>query len=248
MNLVFSNHKGGVGKTTSTLNTGAAMSRAGKQVLLIDIDPQANLSRSLGIQQQENTIYHALRGYADIDPVHITDTLHLVPSSLDLSAAEIELSAETGREYILRELLAPLNNEYDVILIDCPPSLGLLTINALAAADHVFIPIQAEFLALDGLAKLLDVIQKITKRINSTLQVSGIFITQYDKRKILNRDVARAIEEHFGDKALKTKIRNNIALAEAPGTGTHIFGYNEKANGAEDYTALCNEIIRIIDK
>ncbi|ARM30973.1 ParA family protein [Prosthecochloris sp. HL-130-GSB] len=248
MILVFSNHKGGVGKTTSTLNIGAAMSRKGRKVLLIDMDPQANLTRSLAIEDPGKTIYHALRGDENIEPVKISTKLHIVPSSLDLSATEIELSSETGREYILSELLQPLTSDYDHILIDCPPSLGLLTINALAAATHVFIPIQAEFLALDGLTKLLDVIGKIKKRINNRLDVSGIFITQYDKRKILNRDVAGAISRHFREKALTTTIRNNVALAEAPGTGQHIFDYNAKANGAEDYNALCREILRIIEK
>lgn len=248
MVLVFSNHKGGVGKTTSTLNIGAAMSRLGKKVLLIDIDPQANLSRSLGIQQHENNIYQVLRGNKDIEPIQFGKKLHIIPSSLDLSAAEIELSSETGREYILNEILEPLKSSYDHILIDCPPSLGLLTINALAAGEHVFIPIQAEFLALDGLTKLLDVITKIKKRINDNLEVSGIFVTQYDKRKILNRDVASAIDKHFKEKALSSKIRNNVALAEAPGAGAHIFDYNDKSNGAEDYMALTKEILAVLKK
>jgi len=245
MILIFSNHKGGVGKTTSTVNIGAALARMGKKTLLVDLDPQANLSRSLGIQDPEITIYEALRGKHEIIPVNHEPNLDIVPSSLDLSAAEVELSFETGREYILKELLDPLRSHYDLILIDCPPSLGLLTINALAAADLAFIPIQAEFLALDGLTKLLEVIEKVKRRINNRLEIAGIFVTQYDKRKILNRDVVAAIDKHFKGKALASKIRNNVSLAEAPGTGTHIYAYNHKSNGAEDYTALTREILSV---
>ncbi|WP_237073309.1 ParA family protein [Prosthecochloris sp. GSB1] len=248
MIIVVSNHKGGVGKTTSAVNIGAAMARMGEKILLVDLDPQANLSRSLGVQEPETTIYEALRGTGKLTPVEHEKNLHLVPSSLDLSAAEIELSFETGREYILSELLEPMRKKYDRIIIDCPPSLGLLTINAFAAGDLVFIPIQAEFLALDGLTKLLEVIEKVRKRINNRLDIAGIFVTQYDSRKILNRDVVAAINRHFRDKALQSKIRNNVSLAEAPGAGSHIFSYNARSNGAEDYTALAKEIIKVVKK
>jgi chromosome partitioning protein len=167
-----------------------------------------------------------------------------VPSTLDLSGAEVELSAEAGREYILKELLDPIRDSYDYIIIDSPPSLGLLTINALTASNEVLIPIQAQYLALQGLTKLLEVIDKITKRLNKELKVGGVFITLYDSRKVLNRDVVETTEAHFKKELFTTKIRDNIALAEAPARGVDIFNYQPKSNGAEDYLSLCKEIIK----
>lgn len=241
--ISISNHKGGVGKTTSTINIGAGLVLLGKRVLLIDLDPQANLSLSLGIESPERTIYGALRGEYKLDPINVINGLDVIPSTLDLSGAELELSGEAGREYILRELIEPLREEYDYILIDSPPSLGLLTINGFTASDEVFIPLQSEFLALRGLAKLVEVIEKINKRLNKQLRVGGVFITQYDSRKILARDVVTTIEAHFKDQVFNTKIRDNVALAEAPAQGLDIFRYNPKSSGAEDYLALCKEII-----
>jgi len=241
--ISISNHKGGVGKTTSTINIGAGLVLLGKRVLLIDLDPQANLSLSLGIESPERTIYGALRGEYKLDPINVINGLDVIPSTLDLSGAELELSGEAGREYILRELIEPLREEYDYILIDSPPSLGLLTINGFTASNEVFIPLQSEFLALRGLAKLVEVIEKINKRLNKQLRVGGVFITQYDSRKILARDVVTTIEAHFKDQVFNTKIRDNVALAEAPAQGLDIFRYNPKSSGAEDYLALCKEII-----
>lgn len=242
--ITLSNHKGGVGKTTSTLNLGAGLQKLGHQVLLIDLDPQANLTTSAGIKQTDKTIYDCLKGTQAIQPIPITDRLEIVPATLDLSAAEIELSAETGREYILQELILPLKAHYDYILIDSPPSLGLLTINALTASDKVFIPLQAHYLAMQGLTKLIEVIQKIQKRLNKALTVGGVFITQYDKRKVLHRDVMASIRAHFGALVFATPIRDNIALAEAPTVGQDIFRYQPMSYGAEDYLALCQEIIK----
>jgi chromosome partitioning protein len=241
--ISISNHKGGVGKTTSTINIGAGLVLLGKKVLLIDLDPQANLSQSLGVINQERTIYGALRGEYKLEPIQVINGLDIVPSTLDLSGAEIELSGEAGREYILRELIEPLRASYDYVLIDSPPSLGLLTINGFTASDVVFIPLQAEYLALQGLAKLMEVIDKINKRLNKQLRVGGVFITQYDSRKVLNRDVVTTIEAHFKDQVFNTKIRDNVALAEAPAQGLDIFRYNSKSSGAEDYLSLCKEII-----
>lgn len=240
--ITISNHKGGVGKTTSALNIGAGLASLGKTVLLIDLDPQANLSQSLGIREPEETVYGSIRGDYPLTPVQIADRLDLVPSTLDLSGAEIELSSETGREYILRELLEPLRDRYDYILIDSPPSLGLLTINALTASQEVFIPLQAQYLALQGLSKLIEVIDKIQKRLNKSLRIGGVFITQYDNRKVLNRNVVETIEAHFEGKVFKTRIRDNVALAEAPTAGLDIFRYAPKSYGAEDYLALSEEI------
>jgi chromosome partitioning protein len=154
------------------------------------------------------------------------------------------MSGEAGREYILRELIEPIRNNYDYILIDSPPSLGLLTINSFTASDEIFIPLQAQYLALQGLAKLTEVIEKIKKRLNKELSIGGVFITQYDSRKVLNRDVVATIQAHFKDVVFKTIIRDNIALAEAPAQGLDIFRYNAKTNGAEDYLSLSKEIIK----
>ena len=242
--ISISNHKGGVGKTTSTINIGAGLNKLGKKILLIDLDPQANLSQSLGIIEPERTIYGALKGEYSLEPIKVVKGLEVVPSTLDLSGAEIELSTEAGREYILKELLEPIRAYYDYVLIDSPPSLGLLTINAFTASDLVLIPLQAQYLALQGLTKLLEVIEKINKRLNKELQVGGVFITQYDSRKVLNRDVVDTIESHFKDRLFKSKIRDNIALAEAPAQGLDIFRYQPKSYGAEDYLALSREILK----
>jgi chromosome partitioning protein len=242
--IAISNHKGGVGKTTSAINIGAGLNKLGKTVLLIDLDPQANLSQSLGIKEQERNIYGALRGEYKLEPIQILKGLDLIPSTLDLSGAEVELSGEAGREYILRELIEPLRSSYDYILIDSPPSLGLLTINAFTASDEILIPLQAQYLALQGLAKLIEVVDKIKKRLNKDLRIGGVIVTQYDSRKVLNRDVVDTIEAHFKEDVFKTKIRDNIALAEAPAQGLDIFRYNPKSYGAEDYLSLCKEIIK----
>jgi len=244
MIIAISNHKGGVGKTTSCINIGAGLNKLGKKVLLVDLDPQANLSQSLGLTDQERTIYGAIRGEYKLEPVVVVKGLDVLPSTLDLSGAEVELSGEAGREYILRELLEPYRASYNYILIDSPPSLGLLTINSLTASDEVLIPLQAQYLALRGLSKLLEVIDKIKKRLNKELRVGGVFITQYDNRKILNRDVVATIDSHFKEELFNTRIRDNIALAEAPTQGVDIFRYNPKSYGAEDYLALCKEILK----
>ena len=242
--ISLSNHKGGVGKTTSTINIGAGLNRLKKKVLLIDLDPQANLSQSLGIEEPERTIYGALKGEYKLEPMEIIPGLDLIPSTLDLSGAEIELSGEAGREYILKELIDPLRGSYDYILIDSPPSLGLLTINAFTASDEVYIPLQAQYLALQGLTKLMEVIAKIKSRLNKDLKVGGVFVTQYDNRKVLNRNVVETIKSHYKDQVFKTAIRDNIALAEAPTQGLDIFRYNPKSYGAEDYLSLCKEITK----
>ena len=242
--ISISNHKGGVGKTTSAINIGAGLNKLGKKVLLIDLDPQANLSQSLGLINQNKNIYGAIRGEYKLQPVEVLKGLSVVPSTLDLSGAEVELSGEAGREYILKELIDPIKKQYDYVIIDSPPSLGLLTINSFTASDEVFIPLQAQYLALQGLTKLVEVIDKIKKRLNKNLKVGGVFITQYDSRKILNRDVVDTIKGHFKNDVFKTKIRDNVALAEAPTQGTDIFRYQAKSKGAEDYLALCKEIIK----
>ena len=240
--IAISNHKGGVGKTTSTLNIGAALQRMGKKVLLIDLDPQANLTQSLGLMDHTPTIYEALRGEAQLDPIEVLPGLDVVTSTLDLSGAEVELSSEPGKDYILKELLEPLRSRYNYILIDSPPSLGLLTMNALAAAQEVYIPLQAHYLALQGMSKLQEIVEKVRKRLNKGLRIGGVFVTQYDQRKVLNRNVAETIREHFPAETFRTAIRDNIALAEAPTQGVDVFRYAPKSTGAADYQALAKEI------
>lgn len=246
--ISFANHKGGVGKTCSCVNLGAGISnfgKQGKQVLLIDLDPQANLSLSLGIREPAKSIYEALHGKCTLAQalIKVSDKLHVIPATLDLSGAELELAAETGREMILKELIDPIKKNYDFILIDCPPSLGLLTLNALTASDQVYIPLQAQFLATQGLAKLNEVIEKVKKKLNKKLEIGGVFLTQFDNRKVLNRNVAESVESFFKEKVFKTRIRDNIALGEAPSAGIDIFRYNPKSPGALDYLALTKEIM-----
>lgn len=243
--ISVANHKGGIGKTTSTVNIGAALVDKGKKVLLIDLDPQANLTQSLGITSPEITIYDNLRGENLVYPIEVKKNLYVIPSTLDLSAAEIELSSEPGREYILKEIVSKISSKFDYVFIDCPPSLGLLTINALTCSDFVYIPLAAEFLPLKGLAKLTSVIDRIKSRLNEKLEIGSVFLTKYDHRKILNRDVADSVKEFFGDKLLNTKISDNIALAEAPCHGKDIFLYNKKCKGAEDYRKLCDELLSV---
>jgi len=238
------NHKGGVGKTTSAINIGAGLVELGKRALLIDLDPQANLTLSLGIPRQKVTIYEALRGEAELEPYSYKEGFDIITSSLDLSSAEMELINEAGREYILRELFETVIEDYDYIIIDCPPSLGLLTLNALTCSDYVYIPLQTEFLALQGLAKIKQIIDKVRFRLNKKLQIGGVIATMYDKRKVLNRDVVETIKKYFGEKVFDTLIRDNVALAEAPAQRMDIFSYSRKSKGAADYLSLCKEILQ----
>lgn len=238
------NHKGGVGKTTTAINIGAGLVEMGKKVLLIDLDPQANLTISLGIARQKYTIYEALRGECELVPYTHREGLDIVTSTLDLSGAEMELINEAGREFIMRELIGQIEDEYDFILIDCPPSLSLLTLNALTSSNYVIIPLQTEFLAVQGLAKIKQVIDKVRFRLNKKLSILGVVGTMYDSRRILNRDVMEIINKHFGDRVFDTMIRDNISLAEAPAQRKDIFDYAPRSNGAEDYKNLCAEILR----
>jgi chromosome partitioning protein len=237
------NHKGGVGKTTSAINIAAGLVQLGKKVLLVDLDAQANVGLSLGIPRQKFTIYEALRGESELVPYQYKEGFDVITSSLDLSGAEMELINEAGREYILRELFESVSGNYDFIILDCPPSLGLLTLNALTSSDYVYIPLQTQFLALQGLAKMKQVIDKVRFRLNKKLEIGGVIATMYDSRKVLNRDVVDTIQKYFGDKVFKTLIRNNIALAEAPAQRQDIFSYNSSSNGALDYLNLCKEIL-----
>jgi len=243
--VAVANHKGGVGKTTTAVNIGAGLSsgKKGKTVLLIDLDPQANLTQSLGIKAPERTVYGSLRDEYPLTPIKINENLFVVPSTIDLTGAEVELSTEAGREFVLKELIEPLKKKYDYVFIDCPPSLSLLTLNALTAADEVYVPMQSEYLAMHGLSKLLDIIEKTKKRLNKSLSLGGVILTMHDARKVLHRDIAKTINTNFKDKVFDTKIRDTVALAEAPVKGLDIFRYAPKSNGAVDYANLCAEIL-----
>ena len=240
------NHKGGVGKTTTTINLAAALQQKKKRVLAIDMDGQANLTESFGLSiEEEQTVYGAMKGKY---PLPLVETAGgVVPSCLDLSAAEAELINEPGRELILNGLIGKLleNRKFDYILIDCPPSLGLLTLNALTAADYLIIPVQAQFLAMRGMAKIMNVIATVQERLNPKLAIGGIVITQFDKRKTLNKSVAELVKDSFCEKVFKTVIRDNVSLAEAPIKGKNIFEYSRNSNGAKDYMALAQEVLKL---
>lgn len=244
--IALTNQKGGVGKTTCAINIGAGLNKLKQHVLLIDLDPQAHLTYSLGIPAHElkNTVYELLRGTISLKETIIErNGLSLVPSSLNLSGAEIEFSGLAGREFLLKETIEGFKN-FDYIFIDCPPSLSLLTLNALTTAQEVYIPLQTEFLALQGMTKLLEMIKIVKKRLNKDLEVTGIIATRFDSRKNLNREVVEKIKEYFGNKLFNTLIRDNISLAEAPSFGKSIFEYKSNSFGAKDYLSLCKEIIK----
>lgn len=246
--ISFVNHKGGVGKTTTTLNLGQALAKFHNQkVLLIDLDPQANLSSSLGFDTDNGvkTIYEALNGKSALPINKVSDNLHIVLSSLDLSASEMELSSVISREALLKRLLEPILNQYDYILIDCSPSIGLLTINALTASTGTIIILQSEFLALKGMQKLLQTINNIKQYTNPNLSFYGVLLTQFDERLNLNKEVEQTMLNHFEDKLFKTKIRKNIALAEAPSAGLSIFEYSPTSNGSADYKQFAEELRRL---
>ncbi|HEX6983601.1 MAG TPA: AAA family ATPase [Balneolaceae bacterium] len=243
--IAFTNQKGGVGKTTSTINVGAGLSKEGKKVLLVDLDPQANLTYSLRMSSTrlETSIYDVLKGRVDPNEAIINHNgFDIFPSSIDLSGAEMEFANEPARETLLKNMLSKLEKDYDYILIDCPPNLGLLTLNAFTAVKDVFIVLQSEYLALHGLSKLMDVIKVVKERLNPDIEISGIICTLYDQRKNLNREVVDHIKDYFGSKVFKTIIRDNIALAEAPSHHKTIFEYNPSSHGAKDYLALAREI------
>ncbi|MFA6855791.1 MAG: ParA family protein [Treponema sp.] len=245
--LVFVNQKGGVGKTTSVINIGAYIALAGKKVLLVDFDSQGNMSSGVGVSKEKPTIYELIAELARPEEAvkHTSvDNLDAITASIDLSGAAIELVDQEGREFFLKKVLAPLRDKYDYILIDCPPSLGILTLNGLAAADAVLVPMQCEYFALEGITLLLQTVKKVQQGINRDLVIGGIFFTMYDSRTRLAQDVVTQVKSYFKDVVFNTIIPRNVRLSEAPSRGLPICKYDPLCAGAVSYKRLAEEVIR----
>lgn len=247
--IVLANQKGGVGKTTSSMNLASALAVKGKKVLLVDSDPQGNASSGVGVYKLENgaQLYNCLMGEQATENC-IRDTgiknLKVLPSSIDLVGVEVELISLKNREKILRKVLRSVRNQFHFIIIDCPPSLGLLTINGLTAADSVLIPMQCEYFALEGLAQLIETIRKVKKNLNQGLYVEGLLLTMFDRRNRLTHQVAGEIRTHFGKQVFNTVIPRNVRLSESPSYGKTILEYDRNCPGAKAYIKLGNEFLQ----
>lgn len=249
--IAFCNQKGGVAKTTSVINVGAALAKAGRRVLLVDADAQGSLTVSVGLEEKVNdstvTTYELLLENGDPSDAiwqNVGSGYDVIAADIRLSAADLKLVSLPGRETVLRDALAELKGAYDYILLDCPPNLSIVTLNCLTAAQELIIPQQAHFLALSGLSLLLDTVELVHRRINKELNISGVVLTMYNGRTNHAKEVEAQAREFFGDRVFNTKIRNNIALADAPARGLDVFQYDPKSNGAADYKALAEEIIK----
>lgn len=247
--LAIVNQKGGVGKTTTVVNLSAFLAAKGKKTLLLDLDPQGNSTSGLGFKKNSlnKTIYDVLINEEPLqNAVYESgrNKLHLCPANIDLAGSELELVSTVSRETVLKRALSDLRRQYDYILIDCPPSLGLLTVNALTAADSILVPIQSEYYALEGVSQLLDTVTLIKRSVNPQLTIFGVIITMFDSRTQLAHLVASDVRRHFGDRVFRTIIPRNVRLSEAPSFGKTIIEYDPKSKGAESYDALAREIIR----
>ncbi|MDR2516729.1 MAG: ParA family protein [Spirochaetaceae bacterium] len=246
MVYVFVNQKGGVGKTTSAINLGAYLAAMGKSALLVDFDSQANLSSGIGVRNAKPGVYELLSGAAPVNQaIRKTQVpgLFVIPANIDLSGAAVELISQKERDFYLKKALAPVRDKFDYILIDCPPSLGVLTLNGLAAADAVLIPMQCEYFALEGLSLLLKTVQRVQRSLNPALKIGGIFFTMYDQRTKLAQEVVKRVTAYFKDRVFATIIPRNVRLSEAPSHGLAISQYDPQSSGARAYQALAREVI-----